>query len=61
MLSLLLKKNGKESIISFAEGDEQRMLLMGLKRFVKYTNYPDIVDLRIAIAEKVKAENKYCF
>ncbi|MFV0571410.1 MAG: acyl-CoA dehydrogenase family protein [Xanthomarina gelatinilytica] len=57
----IVEKNGKESIISFAEGDEQRMLLMGLKRFVKYTNYPDIVDLRIAIAEKVKAENKYCF
>jgi len=42
----IVEKNGKESIISFAEGDEQRMLLMGLKRFVKYTNYPDIVDLR---------------
>ncbi|HLV40206.1 acyl-CoA dehydrogenase family protein [Xanthomarina sp.] len=57
----IVEKNGKESIISFAEGDEQRMLLMGLKRFVKYANYPDIVDLRLAIAEKVKAENKYCF
>jgi alkylation response protein AidB-like acyl-CoA dehydrogenase len=57
----IVEKNGKESIISFAEGDEQRMLLMGLKRFVKYTNYPDIVDLRNSIAEKVKAENKYCF
>ena len=57
----IVEKNGKESIISFAEGDEQRMLLMGLKRFVKYTNYPDIVDLRRDIAEKVKAENKYCF
>ncbi|MBW2938152.1 acyl-CoA dehydrogenase family protein [Aureisphaera sp. CAU 1614] len=57
----IVEKNGKESIISFAEGDEQRMLLMGLKRFVKYTNYPDIVDLRNLIAEKVTAENKYCF
>jgi len=57
----IVEKNGKESIISFAEGDEQRMMLMGLKRFVKYTNYPDIVDLRRAIAEKVKSENKYCF
>jgi alkylation response protein AidB-like acyl-CoA dehydrogenase len=57
----IVEKNGKESIISFAEGDEQRMLLMGLKRFVKYTNYPDIVDLRKEIAEKVKAENRYCF
>ena len=57
----IVEKNGKESIISFAEGDEQRMLLTGLKRFVKYVNYPDIVDLRNEIAEKVKTENKYCF
>jgi len=57
----IVEEKGKESIISFAEGDEQRMMLMGLKRFTKYTNYPDIVDLRKEIAEKVKAENKYCF
>ncbi len=57
----IILKNAKEGIVSFAEGDEQRMMLMGLKRFTKYANYPDIVDLRIEIAEKVKAENKYCF
>lgn len=57
----IVEGKGKESIISFAEGDEQRMMLMGLKRFTKYTNYPDIVDLRKEIAEKVKAEEKYCF
>ncbi|GGI57948.1 acyl-CoA dehydrogenase family protein [Winogradskyella haliclonae] len=57
----IVEGKGKESIISFAEGDEQRMMLMGLKRFTKYTNYPDIVDLRNEIAEKVKAEGKYCF
>ncbi len=57
----IIEEKGKESIISFAEGDEQRMMLMGLKRFTKYANYPDIVDLRKIIAEKVKAENKYCF
>ena len=57
----IVEEKGKESIISFAEGDEQRMLLMGLKRFTKYANYPDIVDLRIEIAEKVKEENGYCF
>ena len=57
----IIEEKGKESIISFAEGDEQRMMLMGLKRFTKYANYPDIVDLRKEIAEKVKDENKYCF
>ena len=54
-------KNGKEGIISFSEGDEQRMLLMGLKRFTKYVNYPNVIKLRTIIAEKLKAENKYCF
>ena len=52
---------GREAIAYFAEGDEQRMMLMGLKRFTKYTNYPNVVELRNIIAEKVKAENKYCF
>ena len=54
-------KNGKEAIVSMAEGDEQRMMLMGLKRFTKYTNQPNVVALRNTIAEKLKAENKYCF
>jgi alkylation response protein AidB-like acyl-CoA dehydrogenase len=57
----IIKKNGMEGIISFAEGDEQKMMLMGLKRFTKYNNYPNVVELRNTIAEKVKAENKYCF
>ncbi|HNQ26379.1 MAG TPA: acyl-CoA dehydrogenase family protein [Aquaticitalea sp.] len=57
----IIEQNGKEGIISFAEGDEQRMMLMGLKRFTKYNNYPNVVALRNIIADKVKAENKYCF
>jgi hypothetical protein len=51
----------KEGIVSFAEGDEQRMMLMGLKRFTKYANMPNVVALRNTIAEKVTAENEYCF
>ena len=51
----------KEGIVSFAEGDEQRMMLMGLKRFTKYQNQPNVVELRTMIAEKLTAENKYCF
>ncbi|CAL2075881.1 acyl-CoA dehydrogenase family protein [Tenacibaculum sp. 190524A02b] len=57
----IITKNAREGIISFAEGDEQRMMLMGLKRFTKYANYPNVVELRNTIAEKLKAENKYCF
>lgn len=41
----------KEGIVSFAEGDEQRMMLSGLRRFTKYTNMPNVV----ALTEKVAA------
>ena len=51
----------KEAILSFAEGDEQRMLLMGLRRFTKYYNQPNIGELRRTIAEKVISENTYPF
>ena len=54
-------QKGKEAIISFAEGDEQRMMLMGLKRFTKYTNPPNVVGLRTLIADKVASENGYTF
>ncbi len=56
-----INKKAKEGIISFAEGDEQKMMLMGLKRFTKYHNFPNVVELRNAIADKVIAENTYCF
>jgi alkylation response protein AidB-like acyl-CoA dehydrogenase len=51
----------KEAIVSFAEGDEQRMMLMGLKRFTKYTNHPNVVALREQIADKIAADNRYTF
>jgi len=57
----IVTQKGKESIISFAEGDEQRMMLMGLRRFTKYTNMPNIVGLREMITNKLVAENGYCF
>ncbi|WP_108869901.1 acyl-CoA dehydrogenase family protein [Aquimarina aquimarini] len=52
-------RKGKEGIVSFAEGDEQRMMLMGLKRFTKYANQPNVVALRTKIADKIAQENGY--
>ncbi len=57
----IISKKAKEAIVSFAEGDEQKMMLMGLKRFTKYQNMPNVVALRNQIAEKVSKENKYPF
>jgi len=54
-------QKGKEAIVSFAEGDEQRMMLMGLKRFTKYTNNPNVIALRTQIADRVAADNGYTF
>jgi len=54
-----INEKAKEGIISFAEGDEQKMMLMGLKRFTKYENYPNIVELRNIIADKIVEDNKY--
>ena len=52
---------GKEAIISFAEGDMQRMLLMGLRRFTKYAHYPNVIELKNIIAEEIKAKDGYTF
>ncbi len=57
----VITQKGKESVISFAEGDEQRMMLMGLRRFTKYTNMPNIIALREMITTKLVVENEYCF
>lgn len=52
---------GKEAIVSFAKGDEQRIMLMGLKRFTKYSTLPNTIALRKVIAKKLIEENAYTF
>jgi alkylation response protein AidB-like acyl-CoA dehydrogenase len=51
---------GKHAISSFAEGDDQKMLMLGLKRFTKY-DYINTKNLRREIANKLIEANKYCF
>jgi alkylation response protein AidB-like acyl-CoA dehydrogenase len=55
-----VNKSGKDAINSFAEGDEQRMILMGLKRFTK-AEPMNSKEARRAIADKMISENRYCF
>ena len=57
----IIQSRGKEVIISFSKGDEQKGLLMGLKRFTKYYEYPNVIELKNKIAQKLKEENEYCF
>lgn len=55
-----VNKSGKDAVNSFADGDEQRMILMGLKRFTKAEPFNG-KDARRRIADKMIAEGKYCF
>jgi len=56
----IVNKNGKEAINAFADGDEQRMMLLGLKRFTKYGPF-NSKDARRRVADKMISESKYCF
>lgn len=51
---------GRNALSSFAEGDELRMMLLGLKRFSK-TEIINTKDCRRRIAAKLIDANKYCF
>ena len=55
-----VNKSGKDAVNSFAEGDEQRMILMGLKRFTKAEPF-NSKEARRRIADKMIREGKYCF
>jgi len=55
-----VNKSGKDAINSFADGDEQRMMLLGLKRFTKTEPF-NSKEARRRIADKMIAENRYCF
>lgn len=53
-------KSGKDAINAFAEGDEQRMILMGLRRFTKAQPY-NSKEARRRIADEMIQRNAYPF
>jgi alkylation response protein AidB-like acyl-CoA dehydrogenase len=55
-----INKAGKDALNSFAEGDELRMMHIGLKRFTKVEPF-NTKDARRRIAAAMIAQNKYCF
>jgi len=55
-----INKSGKDAINGFAEGDEQRMMLLGLKRFTKVEPF-NTKDARRRIADKMIESQKYIF
>ena len=55
-----INKSGKDAVNAFAEGDEQRMILMGLRRFTKAEPF-NVKEARRRIANKLIEEGRYCF
>lgn len=55
-----INKSGKDAVNAFSDGDELRMILMGLKRFTKTEPF-NSKEARRRIADKMIAEGKYCF
>lgn len=53
-------KAGKEALWAFADGDEQRMMLVGLRRFTKMDPF-NVKDARQKVAQELIAANKYCY
>src|SRR5690606_6785771 len=51
---------GKQAITAFAEGDELRLMLLGLKRFTKIEPY-NLKDARRRIADYVIEKGEYPF
>ncbi len=55
-----INKSGKDALNAFAEGDELRMMHIGLKRFTKTEPF-NTRDARRRIAAKLIEAKSYCF
>lgn len=55
-----INKFGKDAINSFVEGDELRIMQMGLKRFTKQQPF-NVKEARQRVAQKMIENNQYCF
>ncbi len=53
-----INKHGKDALNAFADGDEQKMMLLGLKRFTKVEAF-NSKDARRRITAKLRADGRY--
>ncbi len=53
-----INKYGKDAINAFADGDEQRMMLLGLKRFTRVDSF-NSKEAKRRIAAKLISDNRY--
>ncbi len=56
----IINKAGKDALNTFADGDEFKMMMMGLKRFTKHEPF-NAKEARHRIANKLIDKNEYCY
>ena len=54
-------KSSKEIIANISKGHEQLNLMKSVHRLCRYDQIPDIISLKNRVADKLIAENQYCF
>ena len=57
----IVLKSSKELIANISKGSEQLNLMKRVQRFCSYDQIPDIISLKNRVADRVIAENEYCF
>ena len=55
-----INKSGKDALMAFVEGDDLRMMMMGMKRFTKVEAF-NTKNARQLIAQQLIEKNEYCF
>jgi alkylation response protein AidB-like acyl-CoA dehydrogenase len=51
----------KEIVANIASGDEKKVMEMGIKRYTKWVETPDVIKLRETIVERLEKEGRYSF
>ncbi len=58
--SEIIRKSGNEAIMSFTDGDEMRMMMIGIKRFSKIQPF-NVKEEQQKVAKALIEANAYCF
>ncbi|NNC83106.1 MAG: acyl-CoA dehydrogenase, partial [Flavobacteriales bacterium] len=58
--SEIVRRSGREAIMSFADGDELRMMLLGIKRFSKTQPF-NVKEAQQTVAQAIITADEYCF
>ena len=59
--SEIVLKSSKELIANISKGNEQLNLMKSVHRLCRYDQIPDIISLKNRVADRLIAENQYCF